>query len=147
MSQVTLYSAQLIEDRTVELPRSLVDDSNSLGEVAAHLIGKHDREHLLALFLDVHAHVVGINIVSIGHASGTLTTPKETLRAAIISGAPAFALAHNHPSGDLHPSKEDIQFTQKISELSRLLGLVLLDHVIVHQNRHRSISNECFDCF
>ncbi len=147
MSQVTLYSTQLVEDRSIELPSHVASNSDQLGKIAAYIIGKHDREHMLALFLNVHARVTGVSIVAIGHASGVLTTPKELLRTALISGAPAFALAHNHPTGDLLPSSEDIKFTKSVGEIGRQLGLTLFDHVIVYQDRYRSIMPECADCF
>jgi DNA repair protein RadC len=119
---------------------------DNLGEIACHLIGRHDREHLLALYINSHAHIVGVSIVSIGHVSGMTSTPKEVLRAGVILGAPAFALAHNHPSGNLIPSDEDVAFTRAVSAGSKALGMVMLDHVIVHFDRYRSMENECPEC-
>lgn len=147
MTTITLYTTQLVEDRRVELPVAVTLHQDDLGEIASHLIGRKDREHLLALFLNSQAQVMGAHIVAIGHASGMTTSPKEVLRAGILIGAPAVALAHNHPSGELTPSKEDIEFTTRISVGAKALGIMLLDHVIVHFDRYRSMNTECPSCF
>lgn len=147
MTHVTLYSTQLVEDRRIELPVAVALHRDDLGEIASYLIGRKDREHMLALFLNSQAQVTGCSIVAIGHASGITTSPKEVLRACLLAGAPCVALAHNHPSGELTPSPQDVEFTARISEGAKLLGIVLFDHVIVHFDRYRSMDKECPSCF
>ena len=147
MTPITLYTTQLVEERSIELPVATTLHRDDLGKIAAYLIGRKDREHMLALFLNSRAVVIGASIVAIGHASGITTSPKEVLRASLLSGAPALALAHNHPSGELAPSTEDIVFTNRLSNGAKTLGIVLLDHVIVHFDRYRSMDKECPSCF
>ena len=57
--------------------------------------------------------------------------PRETFKFAILAGAASIALAHNHPSGDPTPSKEDIDLTRRMEEAGRLVGIEVVDHVIV----------------
>jgi DNA repair protein RadC len=66
-----------------------------------------------------------------GTLHSSLVHPREVFKAAILSNAAGFILAHNHPSGELTPSKDDIAVTERIKEAGDLLGIDLLDHIIV----------------
>lgn len=146
MTSITLYTTHLVEDRRVELPVALVNHRDDMGEIACHLIGRKDREHMLALYLNTNGYVVGASVVAIGHVSGVSSTPKDILRAGILLGAPACALAHNHPSGNLFPSPEDVDFAKRLSAASKVVGMVMLDSLIVHFDRYRSMHAEAPEC-
>ena len=65
--------------------------------------------------------------------------PKEILTEAIKMQAPKIILVHNHPSGDVTPSKADFNITDKLYEASQILGVELLDHIIIGDNKYESI--------
>lgn len=146
MTTITLFSTQLVEDRRAELPVALLNHRDDLGEIAGFLIGRKDREHMLALYLNTNGYVVGVSVVAIGHVSGVSSTPKDILRAGILLGAPACALAHNHPSGNLYPSPEDIDFAKRLSAAAKIIGMVMVDSIIVHFDRYRSMYAEVPEC-
>lgn len=92
----------------------------------------HDdaREHFIALYLDGRHRAIADAIVSIGTATASLVHPREVFQPAIAVGACALLIGHNHPSGDPTPSAEDLEVTRRLAEAGRILGIVLLDHVV-----------------
>jgi len=95
------------------------------------LVGDPDRECFVALLLDGKNRIVALHLVSQGSLNQSIVTPRETFKAAILSNSAAVILAHNHPTGDLMPSPEDIAITRRLKECGELLGIKILDHVIV----------------
>lgn len=98
------------------------------------------REHLRGIYLNAHYQVIHDEIISIGTIDASIVHPREVFRPAISIGAAALILVHNHPSGVLTPSAEDILVTKQISEAGRLMGIELIDHLIVSAEGYQSIS-------
>ena len=90
-----------------------------------------DREVFLVISLNTKNKVLGLNMVSMGSVSSSPVHPREVFKSAILLNASCIILAHNHPSGDTTPSKDDKVITQRLSEAGKLLGIQVLDHVIV----------------
>lgn len=91
-----------------------------------------ETERLLCILLDSQNAMIGtVRTVSIGSLNTTRSHPREIFRAAIVANAAAIIIAHNHPSGSLEPSRDDVEFTQAISKAGELLGIPLYDHLIV----------------
>ena len=86
--------------------------------------------------------VLGIYEVSTGGMTGTVADPKLIFVAALKAGACNIMLVHNHPSGNLKPSKQDEQLTYKIKEGGKLLDIVLLDHLIISNEGYFSMQDE-----
>lgn len=76
-------------------------------------------------------HPLGRFMVSLGTASSALVHPREVFRVAILSGASAVMVSHNHPSGDPAPSRADIAVTRQLREAGQILGIELLEHLIM----------------
>lgn len=120
--------------REVALP---TPDGLRLGdpdEVAAFLvplIGGADREHCLSVLLDTKHRVLRTVTVSIGSIDHTFMTPHGIFRDALLGNAAAVILAHNHPSGDPEPSRDDERVTRRLVEAGRLVGVEVLDHLVV----------------
>ena len=76
-----------------------------------------------------------MNIMSIGTINASIACPREALKASILSNAAAIMLFHNHPSGNLTPSREDIMTTDKMIKAYRLLDIQVLDHIIIGPDR------------
>lgn len=90
-----------------------------------------DREMLSMLCLDAQNQPTCFQICSVGSLNTTRTRPAEILKLALVSNAHALLLIHNHPSGTLDPSPEDLEFTRAIRQACDLLGVELYDHLIV----------------
>ncbi len=92
------------------------------------------KEHLVALYLDAQNHLIARETISIGSLNTTRTHPREILQPAIACSALGFILVHNHPSGSLTPSQDDVDFTRAIKRASEIIGIGLYDHLIVSPN-------------
>jgi DNA repair protein RadC len=93
-----------------------------------------DREELWILHLNTKNRLIGYEVVSTGSLTASVVHPREVFKAAILNNSDAIICAHNHPSGDTTPSREDISITKRLKEGADLLGIRLLDHIIVAPN-------------
>lgn len=102
-------------------------------------IGRARKEHLVGIYLDAQNGVVHQETLSIGSLNTTRTHPREILFPAIAHLALGFILAHNHPSGSLEPSPEDLEFTRSVQRAGELMGIELYDHLIVTRTAFASL--------
>lgn len=89
------------------------------------------REVFVVLLLSTRHRLLKIHTVSVGSVNASLVHPREVFRPAIHVAAASVILAHNHPSGDVSPSDDDVELTNRLVDAGRLLGIEVLDHVIV----------------
>jgi DNA repair protein RadC len=97
------------------------------------------KEHFVELCLDTKNQVIREDTVSIGSLNANIVHPREVFRTALIESAAHIIVAHNHPSGDPTPSKEDVDITKKLVETGKIMGIEVLDHVIIGDGRHFSM--------
>ena len=90
-----------------------------------------DREHFYTLFVSVRGELVGFETIAVGGMSGVEVHPREVFRGAMLAGAFAIVVAHNHPSGDPSPSAEDRALTQRLHRAGEIVGIPVYDHIIV----------------
>ena len=90
------------------------------------------KEHFLAVTLDGGHNIIQIHVVSIGTIDHTIVHPREVFGEAIRENASALILCHNHPSGNLEPSEEDLATTNRLVSISKLMGIPILDHIIIN---------------
>lgn len=102
---------------------------------AARIINKYlegaDREHLIVLLLNTKNKIIGINTVHVGSLNSSMVHPREVFKPAILGNAASIIVAHNHPSGEVFPSSEDLEVTRDLKEAGKILGIEVLDHIIV----------------
>ncbi|WP_027092679.1 RadC family protein [Cohnella thermotolerans] len=111
------------------------DAADLLMEEMRHL----REEHFVCLFLNTKNQVIGRQTLSIGSLNASVVHPREVYRAAIRRSSASILCAHNHPSGDPTPSSEDIQLTRRLAEAGKLIGIELLDHLVIGDNRFISL--------
>jgi DNA repair protein RadC len=97
------------------------------------------KEHLRGIYLNSHYKVIHDETISIGTIDANIIHPREVFRPALEYAAAAVILVHNHPSGNLEPSDDDIAITHQLVQASKLLGIDLIDHVIVSEQGFKSI--------
>ena len=115
---------------------------NSSAAVAKYLqksIGREKKEHFVMLSLDTRNNLIKKSGISIGTLNASIVHPREVFKEAIQCSAANIIIAHNHPSGDVNPSSEDIEMTKRLKEAGKILGIEILDHVIVAKNTHYSL--------
>lgn len=98
-----------------------------------------DREHFRALLLNAKNQVIGQEIISIGTLNSSAVHPRELFKSAIKRSAAALILVHNHPSGDPSPSREDVEVTRRLVEVGRIIGIEVLDHLVIGDNKFSSL--------
>jgi DNA repair protein RadC len=101
-----------------------------------------EKEHFLIVCLDSRRRLISIENLSIGTVNQTLVHPREVFKPAIVKAASYIILAHNHPTGDISPSLDDMQITERLIEASRVLGIPILDHLIVSDGNFLSFKDE-----
>lgn len=97
------------------------------------------KEHLVGLYLDAQNGLILRETISVGSLNTTRTHPREILYPAIVHLALGFILVHNHPSGSLDPSDEDVAFTRGIHRAAETIGIDLYDHLIVAEGGFTSL--------
>jgi DNA repair protein RadC len=97
------------------------------------------KEHFIELCLDTKNQVIREDTVSIGSLNANVVHPREVFRTALMESAAHTIVAHNHPSGDPTPSREDIDITKKLVETGKIMGIDVLDHIIIGDGRHFSM--------
>lgn len=116
--------------------------SQKLAKMMQHKIGHEKQEHLLALYLNTQNQIIHQQVIFIGTVNRSIAEPREILHYAIKHMATSLILVHNHPSGIIHPSKNDDGVTQQMIEACNCLGIVFLDHLIVSTDDYYSYREE-----
>jgi DNA repair protein RadC len=89
------------------------------------------KEHVWTVGFNTRNVIQYVELVSLGTLNASLVHPRETFRYAVMKGISALAVVHNHPSGSLEPSDDDVNLANRLTEAGRILGIEVLDHVII----------------
>jgi DNA repair protein RadC len=100
------------------------------------------RESFFAALLDARHRLLSLQLISIGSVDATQVHPREVFAPAIRDGAAAVVAAHNHPSGDPTPSRDDGRVTERLRAAGAVVGIELLDHLVVGTERYYSFATE-----
>ncbi|HKK95887.1 MAG TPA: DNA repair protein RadC [Anaerovoracaceae bacterium] len=99
------------------------------------------KEYLKALLLNTKGEVEFSETISVGELSNTAVHPREVFNPAIKKSAAAIIIVHNHPSGDPTPSDDDIQTTKRLISVGEIIGIKLLDHIIIGDDKYVSLKS------
>lgn len=100
------------------------------------------KEHFVVFFLDARNQEIKREIISMGSLNINIVHPREVFEPAVRNLAAQIIIAHNHPSGDPQPSKEDLEVTQKLVEAGKILGIEVANHVIVSKDKFVSLKEK-----
>ena len=128
----TIYETIRIKLKVSE-PRATVTDPDSVASLLKNILSglDADQEHFIILTLNKANAVTGYKLVHTGGQDETLCDPRSIFRHALLMGATALILCHNHPSGRPEPSAEDRALTAKLASAGKMLGIKILDHIII----------------
>ena len=98
-----------------------------------------NKEHFVAIFLNARNQVIKTDTISIGSLNASLVHPREVFAPAVGISAASLILTHNHPSGDVTPSKEDISLTKRMVQAGQVMGIEVVDHLIVASDKFLSM--------
>ena len=97
------------------------------------------KEYCVVFYLDIQNQIIKRNIISIGTLDASIVHPREVFEVAVKKHAAQIIISHNHPSGQVIPSQEDIQITKRLVEAGEILGIKVIDHVIVTDRHYLSL--------
>ena len=139
---VTLMAAMELGRRVASLAPQDRTAIRTPEDVAALLMPRfryETRESFVAVLLSTKNHVLKTAVISVGSLNASIVHPRELFREAINASAAAVIVAHNHPSGDPTPSRDDIQLTRAIADAAKPLGIQLHDHLVIARTGHVSL--------
>jgi len=102
----------------------------------------YDREFLYGLYMDRKGGLISKEIISIGSLSSSIVHPREVFKAAVKCSAASVIIAHNHPSGDPTPSREDFDITRRLVEAGKIMGIELIDHLVIGHKSYCSLKEK-----
>lgn len=122
--------------------KGVVHTPQDAAQLVVRELSLADKEHFMIIMLNTKHRVIAKKVISIGHLHASLVHPREMFKEAIRRSSAAVILVHNHPSGDLTPSRDDITTTERLRDVGDLLGIDVLDHIIIGDNRYLSFREQ-----
>lgn len=145
MTRINVYSLRLVKESSVTYnsEKSIVNPATA-AEIINQVFDMENQpnEVFAILCLNTKKKVAGAHIISQGSLSSAIVHPREVFKAAILNNAASIILAHNHPSGDPEPSREDIETTHRLVNAGNILGINVLDHIIIGDGRYMSLKEQ-----
>lgn len=130
MNELEVVNIRLVKEPSIYSDK-ILDSPQAVVELMAKELAQYDREVLCILNMKTDGQVINMNIVSVGTVNSSLVNPREVFKSSILSNASGIIAIHNHPSGNIKPSREDRNITKRLKECGELMGIELLDHIII----------------
>lgn len=122
--------------------RVVIRSPQDASDIVMEELRYQDREVMRLLILDTKHQLIAAPTVSIGTLNASMVHPREVFKECIRRSAAAVIVVHNHPSGDPTPSAEDLKVTRRLRQAGGLLGIELIDHIIIGDNRFVSLKEQ-----
>lgn len=136
--RLPVFRVVLRRDRTIRVSRVRITNASDAHEAAFALLADRPFENMVVLLVSAANDLVGAVYIATSSAmSSTAVATRGIFTAAIVHNAAAIILAHNHPSGDQRPSREDIAMTERARAAAEIMGIPILDHLIVTRDPER----------
>lgn len=119
--------------------RTAIDSPDAAAACLSHDLMWQPQERFAVLLLDTQHRLIGTQTITIGTATETLAHPRDIFREIIRHAATRAIIAHNHPSGNIEPSPEDLELTRQLLQGAKVLGIPLLDHLILGNGNYQSL--------
>ena len=154
MVRMIKYRTRLTENKRVVLEKELSgnyqtfphaittpDDAAYIGREFVR-IHEESEEYMYMICMNTKNKVIGVFEVSHGSVNSSIVNPREVFQKALLGNAVAIIVMHNHPSGDPTPSKEDIEVTKRLVKSGEIIGVQVLDHLIIGDNKYVSLKEK-----
>jgi len=139
-----LLAAFELTKRALEADDNNLPTINSIKDAVAQLqeLRTAKKEHFVALYLNARNQLVHKETVSIGTLNANLVHPREVFKPAIDCLAASVIIAHNHPSGSVEPSEDDVKVTKRLKEAGMIMGIEIVDHIIITKDNQASFKEK-----
>jgi DNA repair protein RadC len=140
---IQIVSIQMVREKNLMVEyNEKINSPGTAVTIVKKFLQDKDREYLIVLSLDTKNKVNALSVVSIGSLNSSIVHPREVFKIAILSNAASIIISHNHPSGDTTPSTEDLNITKRLKECGKILGIDLIDHIIIGNEKYLSFKEE-----
>lgn len=140
--RVNIISLKLVKEHSFLYPERNVKSPDDAYKLLKQFLVDVDREYFLVVCLDTKNQPTAINVCHIGSLNASIVHPREVLKPAILSNSASIIVAHNHPSNDPTPSREDIEVTKRLVEAGKVIGIEVLDHLVVCTDKFISLKEK-----
>lgn len=140
--RVYIVSLKLIKESSLLYKNRRIHKPDDAVKLVYDFLCNCDREQLIVCCLDTKNQPTAIHTVSVGSLDSSIVHPREVFKVAILANSASIIVFHNHPSGDPQPSSEDISITTRLKDCGELLGIQLLDHIIIGDDKNYSSLKE-----
>ena len=120
--RINIVSLKLVKESSMLYKERSVRSSEDAYRLLKIFLEDKDREHFIVVSLDTKNQPVSINICHIGSLNASIVHPREVMKSAILSNAASILVGHNHPSGRVEPSREDIDVTKRLVEAGKIIN-------------------------
>lgn len=138
MAAIELGRRMYVEE---EKPRKKCSNPFDIYEMNKYLFKNKKQEYFYCLYLNSKNELIERKLLFMGTVNKSVVHPREVFKYAYLSSASSIVCMHNHPSGDVSPSKDDIMFTKALVEVGRVQSIPVLDHIIVGNDNYYSFSD------
>lgn len=128
-------SVRLVKEQPLVSSEAITSPESAV-RILADAFRDYDREVVGVVHLRTDNAPINMTIASIGSLNTSVAHPRELMKAAFLSNAASIILFHNHPSGNLEPSREDIALTNRMQQLCTMAGVPILDHIILGKDQY-----------
>jgi len=134
----------LVKERAVNYPANSISSPGIIYEMMSDIYNMQilAEEYCYLIALDTKNKVLGVSELSHGIVNASMVMPREIFIRALLCGAVQVILVHNHPSGDPTPSLEDLKATKRVKEAGELMGISLIDHIIIGNEKYVSLKEQ-----
>lgn len=128
--ELKVVNVRLVESHSL-YSEKVLNSPEAVEEIVANEFKNYDREVFAVINLNNKLKPININICSMGTLNSALINPREVFKSSILSNAASFIAVHNHPSGDITPSREDIAITKRLIQCGDILDIKMIDHLVI----------------
>jgi len=137
---IPVYGLKLVRENTLRYEdRVCCDEPETVAELLRPYYSECPQERVVVLFLSTSLRVIGFHLATVGTIDSSILNVRDVFSAAIVAQCKGIIVAHNHPSGNTEPSREDIRVTRTLVEAGELLGITVVDHIIVTEDDYTSL--------
>lgn len=132
--RVNIVSLKVVKESSVLYESRKVSSTYDAYTLGKNFLIDSDREKFIVACMDTKNQPVSIEVVSIGTLNSSMVHPREVFKTAVLTNASKIICFHNHPSGNINPSKEDELVTNRLIRSGEILGIDVIDHIIIGDN-------------
>lgn len=145
--EIKVVTSRLKRLRTLKVEEDTITTPHQAKKLFSKQLKDMDREVFAMFCLDSKGHITHYSEIHMGTLNQSLIHPREIFKVAILANSHAIILAHNHPSGDLTPSQNDILTTEELIKAGKIMKIDVLDHIIVGNDDLWSMRNKNSELF